>query len=219
MSENNNEIKNYKKPLFNHPKESYQIFEGVIIQSEKGGFNVWRLEKDQTPKSLAEYLLSYGPFTEEIFYHDFAAALFQCEEDTDYLKHLKEMVAYNNPFEYLSKFLIPVDLVKKIPFDYTLYPPPYDNISVHTPVSDYQIMDQVIIKTKQAEYTWIQEALEDTVEHLTYWLLRLRRFPFNIFTHDFAQAFFQCKKEEDRLKHLQEMVLYKNPFEYLKNFT
>ena len=26
-------------------------------------------------------------------------------------------------------------------------------------------------------YTWIQEALEDTVEHLTYWLLRLRRFP------------------------------------------
>ena len=40
MSENNNETKNYKKPLFNRPKESYQIFEGVIIQSEKGGFNV-----------------------------------------------------------------------------------------------------------------------------------------------------------------------------------
>ena len=104
MSENNNEIKNYKKPLFNHPKESYQIFEGVIIQSEKGGFIVWRLEKDKTPKSLAEYLLSYGPFTEEIFYHNFVAALFQCEEDTDYLKHLKEMVAYNNPFENLKNF-------------------------------------------------------------------------------------------------------------------
>jgi hypothetical protein len=102
MSENNNKTKNYKKPLFNHPKENCQIFEGVIIQSEKGGFNEWRLEKDQTPKSLAEYLLSYGPFTEEIFYHDFAAALFQYEEDTDYLKHLKEMVAYKNPFEYLK---------------------------------------------------------------------------------------------------------------------
>jgi len=79
-------------------------------------------------------------------------------------------------------------------------------------------MDQVIIKTKQAEYTWIQEEPEDTVEHLTYWLLRLRRFPFNIFTHDFAQAFFKGKKKEDNLRHLQEMVLYKNPFEYLKNF-
>ena len=104
MSENENETENYKKPLFNHPIENYQIFEKVIIQSEKGGFNIWRLEKDQTPKSLAEYFLSYGPFTEEIFYQDFAAALFQCEEDTDYLKHLKEMVAYRNPFEYLKNF-------------------------------------------------------------------------------------------------------------------
>ena len=69
MSENNNETKTYKKPLFNLPKENYRIFEGVIIQSEKGGFNEWRLKKDQTPKSLAEYLLSYGPLTEEIFYH------------------------------------------------------------------------------------------------------------------------------------------------------
>ncbi len=218
MSENENKTKNYKKLLFNHPIENYQIFEKVIIQSERGGFNIWQLEKDQTPKSLAKYFLSYGPFTEEIFYHDFAAALFQCEEDTDYLKHLKEMVVYKNPFEYLSNFLMPAELVKKIPFDYNRYPPPYDNISVHTPVSDYQIMDQVIIKTKQAEYTWIQEAPEDTVEHLTYWLLRLRRFPFNIFTHDFAQAFFQGKKKEDNLRHLQEMVLHKNPFEYLKNF-
>jgi len=104
MSENNNEIKNYKKPLFNHPKESYQIFEGVIIQSEKGGFNVWRLEKDQTPKSLAEYLLSYGPFTEEIFYHDFAQAFFHCKKEEDRLKHLQEMVLYKNPFEYLKNF-------------------------------------------------------------------------------------------------------------------
>jgi hypothetical protein len=80
-------------------------------------------------------------------------------------------------------------------------------------------MDQVIVKAKQAGYIWIQEEQGDTVEHLTYWLLRLRRFPFNIFTHEFAQAFFQCIKEKDNLKHLQEMVLYKNPFEYLKNFT
>ncbi len=100
MSENNNETKNHKKPLFNRSKENYKIFKGVIIQSEEGGFNEWRLGKNQTPKSLAEYLLSYGLFTEEIFYHDFSAALFQCEEDTDYLKHLKEMVAYYNPFEY-----------------------------------------------------------------------------------------------------------------------
>ena len=117
MSENENETKNCKKPLYNHPIENYRIFEKVIIQSDKGGFNICQLEKDQSPKSLAEYFLSYGPFTEEIFYHDFAAALFQCEEDTDYLKHLKEMVVYENPFEYLSKFLFPVDLVKKIPFN------------------------------------------------------------------------------------------------------
>ena len=128
------------------------------------------------------------------------------------------MVVFKNPFDYLSKFVIPLDQLKKIPFDYAKYPPFNDNVSIHIPVSDYEIMDQVIIKTKQAEYTWIQEEPGDTVEHLTYWLLRLRRFPFNIFTHDFAQAFFQCKKEEDNLKHLQEMVFYKNPFEYLKNF-
>ena len=30
MSENENETKNYKKPLFNHPRENYQIFEEVI---------------------------------------------------------------------------------------------------------------------------------------------------------------------------------------------
>ena len=66
MSENENETKNYKKPLFNHPIENYRIFEKVIIQSEKGGFNICQLEKDQPPKSLAEYFLSYGPFTEEI---------------------------------------------------------------------------------------------------------------------------------------------------------
>ena len=129
------------------------------------------------------------------------------------------MVVYKNPFEYLRKFLIPVDRVKKIAFDYTQYPPPYDNISVHTPVSDYEIMDQVIIKTKQSGYQWIQEGPEDTVEHLSYWLLRLRRFPFNIFTHDLAQAFFHGEKEGDNLKRLQEMVVSKNPFEYLKNFT
>ena len=186
------------------------------MQSKKGGFNEWQLEKGQTPRSLAAYLLSYGPFTEEIFYHDFAAAFFQCEKDTDYLKHLKEMVVYKNAFEYLSKYLIPIDLVKRIPFDRSTYSLPHDNICVHIPVSDYEIMDQVIIKAKQAGYTWIQEEPEDTVEHLTYWLLRLRRFPFNIFTHDFAQAFFQRKKEEDNLKHLQEMVLYKNPLEYLR---
>jgi hypothetical protein len=129
------------------------------------------------------------------------------------------MVVFKNPFDYLSKFVIPVDQLKKIPFDYAKYPPFNDDVSMHIPVSDYEIMDQVIIKTKQAGYIWIQEEPGDTVEHLTYWLLRLRRFPFNIFTHDFAQAFFQCKKEEDNLKHLQEMVFYKNPFEYLKNFT
>jgi hypothetical protein len=219
MTENNKDTKNYSKSLFYHPKKNYQIFERVIIQSEKGNFKEWPLAKNQTPKSLAKYLLSYGPYTEEIFYHDFAAAFFQCEEDTDYLKYLNEMVVYKNPFEYLSKFLIPIDLVKWIPFDYANYPPHHSNISVHIPVSDYKIMDQVIIKTKQAGYEWIQEEPGDTVEHLAYWLLRLRRFPFNIFTHDFAQAFFQCKKGKDNLTHLQEMVLYKNPFEYLKQFT
>ena len=199
-------------------KENYQIFESVIIQSKKGGFGQWQLEKEQPPKVLAEYLLSFIPFSEEIFCHDFAAAFFQCEKETDYLNHLKEMVAYKNPFEYLSNFLISVDLVKKIAFDYTQYPPPYDNISVHSPVSDYEIMDQVIIKTRQSGYTWIQEEPEDTVEHLCYWLLRLRRFPFNIFTHDFAQAFFHSEKEDDNLKRLQEMVISKNPFKCLKNF-
>jgi hypothetical protein len=218
MPKKNNENKNYKKSLFNHTKENYQIMEQVIIQSNKAGFDEWQREKDQTPKSLAEHLFSFGPFTEEIFYHDFAARFFQCEKERDYLKHLQEMVAYKKPFEYLKKFLIPVDQVKKIPFDYTNYRPHNDNVSMHTPLSDYEIMDKVIIKTKQAGYTWIQEGPHDTVEHLTYWLLRLRRFPFNIFTHDFAQTFFQCEREDDNLKHLQEMVIYKNPFEYLKNF-
>ena len=32
--------KTAKKPLFNHPEENYLIFEEVIIQSEKGGFNI-----------------------------------------------------------------------------------------------------------------------------------------------------------------------------------
>jgi hypothetical protein len=218
MPDNNKETEKYETPQFNHIKENYQIFEAVIIQSDKGGFDEWQFEKDQTPKLLAEYLLSYIPFSEEIFYHDFAAAFFQYEKNTDYLQHLKEMVTYKNPFKYLSKFLIPVNLVKKMPFDYTQYTLPYDSISVHTPVSDYEVMDQVIIKTKEAGYRWIQEGPEDTVEHLSYWLLRLRRFPFNIFTHDFAQAFFQFENKEDNLKHLQEMVIYKNPFKYLKNF-
>ena len=219
MTQNNNETKNYKKPLFNHTKENYQTMEQVIKQSNEAGFGEWQRQENQTLKELAEYLLFFGPFTEEIFYHDFAARFFQCKEQTDYLKHLQDMVVFKNPFDYLSKFVIPVDQLKKIPFDYAKYPPFNDNVSMHIPISDYEIMDQVIIKTKQAEYTWIQEEPGDTVEHLTYWLLRLRRFPFNIFTHDFAQAFFQCKKEEDNLKHLQEMVFYKNPFEYLKNFT
>jgi hypothetical protein len=223
MSENNNETKNYKKPLFNHTKENYQIMEQVIKQSKEAGFDEWQRQEDQTLKELAEYLLFFGPFIEEIFYHDFATRFFQCKEYTGCLKHLQEMVVFKNPFDYLNKFLIPVDQLKKIPFDYAKYPPFDDNVSMHIPVSDYEIMDQVItktiIKTKQAGYIWIQEEPGDTVEHLTYWLLRLRRFPFNIFTHDFAQAFFQCKKEEDNLKHLQEMVLYKNPFEYLNNFT
>ena len=35
MSENENETKDNKKPLFNHPKENYQIFEEAIIQSEQ----------------------------------------------------------------------------------------------------------------------------------------------------------------------------------------
>ena len=129
------------------------------------------------------------------------------------------MVIHKNPFDYLNTFLIPVDQLKKIPFDYAKYPPFKDNLSVHIPISDYEIMDQVIIKAKQAGYIWIQEEPGDTIEHLTYWLLRLRRFPFNIFTHEFAQAFFQCQREDDNLKHLQEMVLYQNPFEYLKHFT
>jgi hypothetical protein len=218
MPNNNNDTKKYEKPLFDHPKESYQIMEKVIIHSEKAGFEEWPREKDHTPKSLADYLLFFGPFTEELFYHDFAARFFQCEKETDYLKRLQEMVTYKKPFEYLKKFLIPVDQVKKIPFDYTNYPPPNDHISMHTPVSDYEIMDKVVIKTQKAGYKWIQEEPHDTIEHLTYWLLRLRRFPFNIFTHDFAQAFFQDEKEEDNLNNLQEMVIYKNPFEYLKKF-
>ena len=105
MSENENETKNYKKPLFNYPKENYQIFEEIIIQSEKGGFNIWRFEKDQTPKSLVEYFLSYGPFTEEIFYHDFAQAFFQGKKEEDNLRHLQEMALYKNPFEYLKNFI------------------------------------------------------------------------------------------------------------------
>ena len=74
MPDNNNEAKKYKTSQFNHIKENCLIFEGVIIQSEKGVFDEWQFEKDQTPKLLAEYLLSYIPFSEEIFYHDFAAA-------------------------------------------------------------------------------------------------------------------------------------------------
>ena len=219
MSQNNNDTKKYKKALFNHTKGNYQIMEQVIKQSIEAGFNEWQLQEDQTIKELAEYLLFFGPFSEEIFYHDFAARFFQRQEQTDYLKHLQEMVVYKNPFGYLKTFIIPADQLKKIPFDYVKYPPFKDDLSMHIPVSDYGIMDRVILKTKQAGYNWIQEEPGDTVEHLTYWLLRLRRFPFNIFTHEFAQAFFQCKEEEDNIKHLQEMVIYKNPFEYLKDFT
>jgi hypothetical protein len=86
------------------------------------------------------------------------------------------------------------------------------------PGKNYRIMEQVIRQSEKAGYTWIQEQPQDTIEHLTYWLLRLRRFPFNIFTHDFAQAFFQCTSEQEMLKHLQEMVIHKNPFEYLKQY-
>jgi hypothetical protein len=63
MSGNNNESKNYSKPLFNHPIKKFRIFERVIIQSEKGGFNEWQLENGRTPRSLAGHLLYYGPFT------------------------------------------------------------------------------------------------------------------------------------------------------------
>jgi hypothetical protein len=218
MIENRHDTQNFERPLFDHPQKNYQIMEEVIRQSEKAGFDAWQREKNQTFKSLAEYLLFFGPFTEEIFYHDFATKFFQSEIEKNYLKHLQKMVAYKKPLEYLEKFLIPADQVKKIPFDYSNYPPPNDNVSVHIPLSDYEIMDNIIIKTKKAGYIWIQEQPQDTVEHLTYWLLRLRRFPFNIFTHEFAQALFQSEKEKDMLRHLQEMVIHKNPFEYLKKF-
>ena len=128
------------------------------------------------------------------------------------------MVVCERPFEYLEKFLIPADQVKQIPFDDSGYPPFYDDVSVHVPLSDYEIMDQVIIKSKKAGYIWVQEQPQDTIEHVTYWLLRLRRFPFNIFTHDFSRAFFACEKESDMLKRLREMVIHKNPFDYLKKY-
>jgi hypothetical protein len=209
---------NNQKPLFDHPKENYKIMAQVIVQAEKAGFNEWQREKDMTPKDLAEYLLFYGPFTEELFYHDFAAAFFQCKKEADYLNRLKEMVVYKNPFEYLKMHLRPPEQIQKIPFDYARYPAPDNDVSMHTPESDYKIMDKVVEKTKQAGYKWIQEQANDTVDSLSYWLLRLRRFPFNIFTHGFAATFFQCDKEENNLKHLQEMVVYKNLFEYLKKF-
>ena len=218
MTGNEHDAKNGQNPLFDHPEKNYRIMEQVIRQSEKAGFDAWHREKDQTIKSFAEYLLFFGPFTEEIFYHDFAARYFQNEKEKDYLTHLQKMVAYKKPFEYLEKSLIPVGQVKKIDFDYSNYLPSYDHVSVHIPLSDYEIMDSVIIKTKKAGYTWVQEQPHDTIEHLTYWLLRLRRFPFNIFTHEFAQAFFQCTNEKEMLKHLQEMVIHKNPFEYLKQY-
>jgi hypothetical protein len=104
MSENNIETKNYKKPLFNHTKENYQIMEQVIKQSKEAGFDEWQCQEDQTLKELAEYLLFFGPFIEEIFYHDFATRFFQCKEYTGYLKHLQEMVVFKNPFEYLKNF-------------------------------------------------------------------------------------------------------------------
>jgi hypothetical protein len=205
-----------KEPLFDHPKNDFQILEQVIIQSERAGFSGW--QRDESAKETAEYLLFYDFFPEEIFYHDFAAAFFQCKNEADYLKHLQEMIVYKNPFEYLKKHLRPKKQIRKIKFDYTHYPEPGDQVSMHTPESDYEIMDKVAEKTKRAGYKWIQEEPGDTTEHLTYWLLRLRRFPFNIFTHAFAAAFFQCEKEEDNLKHLQEMAVYKNPFEYLEKF-
>ena len=94
MAQNNDEIKNHKKPLFNHHKENYHIMAQVINQSSKAGFDDWQRQEGQTLKALAEYLLFFGPFTEEIYYHDFVARFFQCRESTDYLKHLQEMVVY-----------------------------------------------------------------------------------------------------------------------------
>ena len=67
MTQNNNETKNYKKPLFNHTKENYQTMEQVIKQSNEAGFDEWQRQENQTLKELAEYLLFFGPFTEEIF--------------------------------------------------------------------------------------------------------------------------------------------------------
>ncbi|MHC4458942.1 MAG: hypothetical protein ACYS0I_18025 [Planctomycetota bacterium] len=55
MPKTNNENKNFKKSLFNHTKENYQIMEQVIIQSNKAGFDEWQREKDQTPKSVANF--------------------------------------------------------------------------------------------------------------------------------------------------------------------
>jgi hypothetical protein len=86
------------------------------------------------------------------------------------------------------------------------------------PKKNYRILEQVIRQSEKAGYIWIQEQPQDTIEHLTYWLLRLRRFPFNIFSHDFARTFFQGATEKEMLKHLQEMVIHKNPFEYLKKY-
>ena len=67
MAQNNNENKNYKKPLFSHAKENYQIMEQVIKQSHEAGFDEWQRQDDQSLKELAEYLLFFGPFSEEIF--------------------------------------------------------------------------------------------------------------------------------------------------------
>jgi hypothetical protein len=80
MTGNNNGAKNLQNPLFDHPKNNYRIMERVIRQSEKAGFDAWHREKKQSFKSFAEYLLFFGPFTEEIFYHDFAARFFQNEK-------------------------------------------------------------------------------------------------------------------------------------------
>ena len=218
MTEKRHDANSFQNPLFDHPQKNFRILEQVIRQSENAGFDAWHREKGQTCRAFAEYLLSFGPFTEEIFYHDFAARFFQNEKEEDYLEHLQKMVVYKRPFEYLEKFLIPADRVKKIPFDYSDYSMPYDHVSVHTPISDYEIMDHVIIKSQKAGYTWIQQQPQNTVEHLTYWLLRLRRFPFNIFTHEFARAFFRCAQENDMLKHLQAMVIHKNPLQYLAKY-
>lgn len=205
------------EPLFEHPPRDYKLLDQVIVQSEKAGFK-WGYDPEDSLEEYVEHRLEFYPFPEEIFYHDFAVAFFQCHQKNSHFKHLQEMVTYTNPFDYLEKHLRPLAQIEHIPLFYADYPPPDEGTATHMPEQDYKIMEGVIIKSKQGGYKWVQEQPHDTPGSFSYWLLRLRRFPFNIFTHDFAESFFQCEKHEDNLKHLQEMVICTNPFEYLQKF-